>query len=221
MNNLNNLNIVSNLPICNTNKIINCLKQSCSLYIFFVIIYLMDSRVNTIFYISAWCNSITAFIFHANQQPCLEKYYCNILGRQFGPFHGSYNAYWNNNTVLFKVLYHMDLFFICFFLLYTGLYDITNRFYLSIFLSYIGSFYTFNHTIMMMSFALSAIIYRTILMVYMNILPLYELIIFVSASILGCSILFLGPLDRWYSPHRFVWHICCALILRLCGLINV
>jgi hypothetical protein len=57
-------------------------------------------------------------------------------------------------------------------------------------------------------------------MVYMNILPLYELIIFVSASILGCSILFLGPLDRWYSPHRHVWHICCALILRLCGLIN-
>jgi len=45
---------------------------------------------------------------------------------KLGPFHSSYNANWNNNTVLFKVLYHMDLFFICFIKIYSGLYDITN-----------------------------------------------------------------------------------------------
>jgi len=74
---------------------------------------------------------------------------------------------------------------------------------------------------MIIIFAFVNIIYRSIQMVYIDTLPLYELILFGFVSILGCSILFLGPQDRWHSPHRFVWHIYCALILRLCGLINV
>ena len=169
MNDLDNLKLLSfnknkYLPSCNKSKLINCLKQSCSLYFSFFIIYLMNSNVNKYYYIAGWCNTVTAFIFHSNQQPCKEKYYCNILGTKFGPFHSSYNANWNHNTTLFNILYRLDLFFICNVLIYSGLYTLVHRIYLTIFLSCIGC-YKFNYTLIMIICCFISIMYRSLQLV--------------------------------------------------------
>lgn len=197
-----------------------CIKQFASSFIIFITISLFNSNVDYVFNIASWIAATVTLLYHAIQEPCINCINYNLFGLNIGKFQGSYNANWKNSSKLLNIIYHIDRTCVCFISLYTGIYHIQCPLWIIISICCLGGLGHINNTIIIVGFSFIMSIYRAVLLIYINTLPLYELLIFTTGSILGSIIILFSPNERWITPLRFIWHICCAIVFRFGGLIN-